>query len=305
MSGPLPSKYVGPEAPDVHNKYLPTDNHIFRSPWGPFPEVPKGLNVHEFCFPPNEPLQPDYDLFIDGHTGDSVTLHQFYDRVCGLSRAFRYDGPNLLKLGRSPVDDHEDGEILGIFSRNHICWPLISHSCFRAELVFGGISPNSTPFELYHVMCKMRVTSIVVHESLLPVLHETIKNASNMGGSSPLPFVLDTKKIIILSDNSNLDSVSGYPTLESLVRKGQKMAEQKRKLQGGNKLCYLFQSSGTSGLPKAMMITHNNAIYCGMQGMITGTRTADFVCTLHAPSFIHDLLTAIARSSPIPCNGAW
>lgn len=279
MSLPL-SRFIGPQSTDLRSKYQPTNDHVFRSPWGPFPEVPEDLNVHEFCFPPNEPLQPDYDLFIDGHTGSAVTLHQFYDRVCALSRALRYDGPNPLNLGRSPIDDRDDGEILGIFSRNHICWPLLSHSCFRAELVFGGISPGSTPFELYHVMCKMQITSIVVHESLLPVLQETIKLAPGMQNASPLPFSLDTRKIIVLSDSPDLDTVFGYTTLEALVRQGQKMPEQKRKLKGGSKLCYLFQSSGTSGLPKAMMITHKNAIYCGMQGMITGPQTAEFVCIL-------------------------
>ncbi|KAL1954333.1 hypothetical protein VTO42DRAFT_1407 [Malbranchea cinnamomea] len=276
MSAPRPSRFIAPGSPDVHSKYQPTDDHVFKSPYGPFPERFTKINVHEFCFPPDEPLQPDYDLFIDGLTGKAVTLHQFYNRVCALSRAFRFDGPNPLGLRRSPVDDREDGEILGIFSRNHICWPLVSHACFRAELVFGGISPNSTPFELYHIMCKMQITSIVVHESLLPVLHETIKNAANMPAST-LPFVLDTRKIIVLSDDPSLDSVSGYPTLESLVRQGLNMPETNRKLQGGDRLCYLFQSSGTSGLPKAMMITHKNAIHSGLQGMITATRTAEFL----------------------------
>ena len=282
------ARYIGPENPDVHSKYQPTDNHIFRSPYGPFPKVDQDLNVHEFCFPPDQPLHtPDYDLFINGHTGKAVTLHQFYARVCALARVLRHDGPNPMNLGKSPVNDREDGEILGIFARNSPSWPLVSHSCFRAELEFGGISPNSTPYELFHVMRKMQITSMIVQESLVPVLQETIRSAPTMRDPKGLQFVLDPKKIIVIADDESVDTVAGYRTLESLVRQGERLPEQKRKLKGGQNLCFLFQSSGTSGMPKAMMITHKNAVHTAKQGMITAIRTAQFVCTFIRTFFFH------------------
>jgi 4-coumarate--CoA ligase len=270
-------RFIGPDSPDVHGSYQATDSSIFKSPWGPFLPIPKDLNVHSYCFPPDQPLPTDYDLFINAATGEKLTLHEFYDRVCCLARSLRYDGPNPMNLSRSPVDDKEDGEILGIVSRNHLSFPMLAHACFRSELVFGGISPASTPYELWHVMRKMQVTSIVIHETLLPVLKDAIKHGVGPNDGS-LRLVLDTKKIIVLSDDPTLDFVAGYPTLESLIRKGSKMTEPKRELKGGDKLCYLFQSSGTSGLPKAMMISHKNAVHSAMQGMITATRTAEFVC---------------------------
>ncbi|KAI1978882.1 hypothetical protein LOZ53_002785 [Ophidiomyces ophidiicola] len=271
------TKYTGQGSPDIRSKYIPTNEHIFRSPYGPFPEVDENLNVHDFLFPQDVPLAADYDLFIDANNGNKVTLHQFYRRVCALSRALRHDGPNPVRLGPSPRSDREDGEIFGVFSRNHLTWPLIAHSCFRAELVFGGISPNSTPYELYHIMRKMQVTSAVVHESLLPVLHEMLRNGQQLGDDSNLIFILEQKKIIVISDDQTLDYVEGYPTVEYLVRQGERMPNHSVKLQGGNNLCYLFQSSGTSGFPKAMMISHKNAIHTAMQGMITAFKTAQFL----------------------------
>ncbi|EFW22305.1 hypothetical protein D8B26_000990 [Coccidioides posadasii str. Silveira] len=271
------NRFIEPGSPDVRGKYQPTDEHIFRSPYGAFPKVDEDLNVHEFLFPPDQPLGADYDLFIDANTGKKITLHQFYQRVCALSRALRYDGANPIGLQKSPRNDREDGEILGIFSKNHLTWPLISHSCFRAEVVFGGISPNSTPFELYHIMRKMQITSAVVHESLLPVVRETLERGPQAGDDSNLSFVLNPKKIIVISDDPTVDFVEGYPTVEYLVRQGGKMPELSRKLRGGNNLCYLFQSSGTSGFPKAMMISHKNAIHTSMQGAITAMKTAQFL----------------------------
>jgi 4-coumarate--CoA ligase len=277
-SQPLPphwARWIGPDSPDVHSKYKANNENIFKSPFGPFPATRPDLNVHELSFPPDRPLAPDYDLFINAVTDEKVTLHQFYDRVRYLARALRYDGPNPVGLSKSPISDKEDGEIIGMLSRNNIHYPMLAHACFRSELVFGGISPGSTPFELWHVMRKMQTTSIIAHEDLLPVLAEAMKLGPGPDDGS-LRLVLDPQKIIVLSDNPLLDTVQGHPTVESLVRAGSCMPEPTRKLIGGDKLCYLFQSSGTSGLPKAMMISHKNAIHSGMQGMITATRAAQY-----------------------------
>jgi 4-coumarate--CoA ligase len=142
------SRFLGPNSPDPHQyRYQPNDKNIFASPFGPFPPTPSDLNIHELCFPPNNPLPGDYPLFINAATQETITLHQFYARACALARVFRYDGSNPLGLRKSPVDDKEEGEILGLFSRNHIHYPAVAHACFRAELVFGGISPASTPYE--------------------------------------------------------------------------------------------------------------------------------------------------------------
>ncbi|CAN9398696.1 unnamed protein product [Alternaria sp. RS040] len=153
---------------------------------------------------------------------------------------------------------------------------MIAHACFRSELVFGGISPASTPYELWWVLRKMQITSIMCHETLLPVLSEALKLGSGEGDNLSLKLKLNPQKVIVLSDNPQLDHVSGHRTIESLVREGFNLPEQKRKLLGGNRMAYLFQSSGTSGLPKAMVITHRNGYSSGMQTLHTSVQAARF-----------------------------
>tara|TARA_R110002003_G_scaffold129_3_gene12082 strand:- start:532 stop:1857 length:1326 start_codon:yes stop_codon:yes gene_type:complete len=179
-------------------------------------------------------------------------------------------------LEKSPLNDKEDGEILGLFSRNHLQYPAVAHACFRSELVFGGISPASTPYELWWILRKMQITSIVCHETLLPVLQGALKLGSGDNDNLLLKLVLDPRKVIVLSDNSHLDTVSGHRTIESLIREGMKLPERPRKLLGGDRMAYLFQSSGTSGLPKAMMITHRNGYHSAMQTLITAVQSARF-----------------------------
>lgn len=273
------SRFLHPNAPDPATyKYQPHNRPIFSSPYGPFPPTPEDLNIHELCFPPKDPLpKEDYPLFINAATEETVTLHQFYHRACALARVLRYDGPNPLKLGKSPVDDKEDGEIIGMFSRNNIHYPMVAHACFRSELVFGGISPASTPFELWWILRKMQITSLMCHESLLPVVAEALKLGTGENDkSSPLRLVLNPKKIIVLSDNPKIESVEGHPTVEALVRLGFTLPEVPRKILGGNRMAYLFQSSGTSGLPKAMMTTHKGGLHSGLQGMVTGVQAARY-----------------------------
>jgi len=194
------SRYLGPESPDPQvYQYKTHDHSVFASPFGPFPPAPEDLNIHELCFPPGNPLPEDYPLFINAATEEVITLHQFYARACALARVLRHDGPNPLGLGKSPRHDKEEGEILGLFSRNHLHYPGVAHACFRSELVFGGISPASTPYELWWVLHKMQITSIMCHESLLPVLQEAFKLGSGDGDNLPLKLVLDPKKVIVLA----------------------------------------------------------------------------------------------------------
>jgi 4-coumarate--CoA ligase len=104
----------------------------------------------------------------------------------------------------------------------------------------------------------MQITSIMCHETLLPVLQEASKLGSGQSDGLSLKLVLEHKKVIMLSDNPVLNEVAGFRTVKSLVREGMKLPELSQKLIGGDQMAYLFQSSGIFGLPKAMMITHKN-----------------------------------------------
>ncbi|XPS79458.1 hypothetical protein M3J09_011441 [Ascochyta lentis] len=124
------TRFLHPNAPDPHkDTYTPTNTAIFTSPYGPFPPSPPDLNIHKLCFPPNTPLPPDYPLIINAVTDEVLTLHAFHARTLALSRALRHDGVNPLRLRKSPEHDGQEGEILGLFSRNHIHYPEVVHAC--------------------------------------------------------------------------------------------------------------------------------------------------------------------------------
>ncbi|KAJ4987848.1 AMP-binding enzyme [Stagonosporopsis vannaccii] len=278
------SRFLGPNPPDPHSTYKPStatttknNSPVFSSPFGPLPPSPPDLNIHDLCFPPGNPLPPDYPLIINADTGESLSLHNFYARTCALARVLRHDGPNPLHLRRSPRSDRDaGGDIVGLLSRNHIHYPSVVHACLRAGVVFGGISPASTAHELWWVLRKMQISGLVVHESLLGVVGEAVGLGTGEGDGHGLKLVLEMRKVVVLCEDAARDEVDGCRTVESLVREGMGLAERPRERVGGRDVAYLFQSSGTSGLPKAMIISHSNGVYSGIQTLTTATQTALF-----------------------------
>ncbi|KAF2762904.1 4-coumarate-CoA ligase [Pseudovirgaria hyperparasitica] len=277
------TRFVSPKTPDVHSIYKPSTGPIFSSPYGPFPEpIPADLSIHDFCFPRDNPLPPhDYDALISSATDERVSLFQLYGRIKAFARAIAPDGPNPLHLGAPATGDGpgQDGEILGICSRNHLDWPMLAHACFRAGVPFGGVSPASTVAEMRHVLGRMRCTGLIVHEELLGKVRRAVELARREAGG----FWLDEGKIVVLSEDRGRMEVGGWPTVEALVRVGLGVDEgvargfEGRRVVGGERLAFLFQSSGTSGLPKAMMITHRNAIAIAQQSIIDGRAIGEFI----------------------------
>lgn len=89
------------------------------------------------------PLTRGSTLVSNTVTNAVATLHGFYARVCVLDRKPRHD---------SPVSGKEDGEILGLFSKNLVHCPMIAV-----------------------------VRSFMCHESLLPTMTKVLKLGTGAG----------------------------------------------------------------------------------------------------------------------------
>jgi len=107
--------------------------------------------------------------------------------------------------------------------------------------------------ELSHQLKTSGCKALFTVTSLLPVARKAAKAAGipeyriyicDMAGQNPAP--------------------SGYTTLSQLVARGMSLPELEpidwAKGQGSRQTAFLCYSSGTSGLPKAVMISHRNVI---------------------------------------------
>ncbi|KAH7923339.1 acetyl-CoA synthetase-like protein [Leucogyrophana mollusca] len=215
------------------------------------PDVPE-QNVHELLFNrPDQQSWTDYTLHVNASTGERRSYREFLERVrdggTALGTAVEQGGLGLRA---------EDGEIVGILSENCLDYIALLHSCLIMTVPFTMFSSYSTAYEFKHAVTLSQATRIFVSASLLP-----------LALSSGLP----DDRIYIL--DGHVDGRTSFDDLVSQVRKNSiprlPIRHAKR-----DTLAYLIFSSGTSGLPKAVMISHGNLIVSLLQVFVSAAETA-------------------------------
>jgi acyl-CoA synthetase (AMP-forming)/AMP-acid ligase II len=148
----------------------------------------------------------------------------------------------------------EDGEIVGIMSENCSDYIALVHSCLMIATPFALISSYSTPFELKHALTLSKATSLFVDAKFLPAVLHVAKEVG-----------LPLNKVFVLAGH-----MKGRKSLSDLVKyvKAKSMPTVAARQAKKDTLAYLVFSSGTSGLPKAVMISPGNIIYSLAQALV-------------------------------------
>ncbi|KIJ27498.1 hypothetical protein M422DRAFT_190935, partial [Sphaerobolus stellatus SS14] len=223
-----------------------------QSPFPPLPPLPE-TNCHNLLFRSPEALAlEDYVMFIDAITGRKVRRYEFteriYDSMTALGASRDKGG---LGLGRDCM--------VGILSDNCIEYCTLVHALLGITVPFVLFSSYATSHELKHFLNRSKSTHIFVHADLLEAFLSVAREED-------FPF----ENIFILEgqDKSDLN----FRSLDNLiaeVRRNQLPKEPVR-AAGKDTLAYLVFSSGTSGLPKAVMISHGNLLASLFQAVVIG-----------------------------------
>lgn len=215
-----------------------------------FPDPPKipESNLHHFFFDrPEQQDWPDYTLFVNAATGQQRSFREFVERVRDGATAL---GTDMTQggLGLRP----ENGELVGILSENCPDYIALVHSLLVITVPFALFSSYSTPYEFEHVNSLAQPTRIFTSPSLLP-----------LALTSGLP----EDRIYILEGECK-----GYTSYDQLVSSARKKNIPRLPVRYASKdtLACLIFSSGTSGLPKALMVSHGNIIHATLGIMVYG-----------------------------------
>lgn len=188
---------------------------------------------------PGKPLPADFTLHIDAVTGGKRTLYGLRQEV--------YEGATALAAPESAGGlglSAEAGHMVGIFSHNCLEYITLVNALVYATIPIGLLSAYATPYELSHGIKTSASTHLFVQPELLPKALEAAKQVG-----------LPEDRIYILEGKSN-----GRKTFrdmrETIRRLGTPIIPVKEATK--DTLAYLVFSSGTSGLPKAVMISHGN-----------------------------------------------
>ena len=140
-------------------------------------------------------------------------------------------------------------DVVCLHAFNDIMYPMLSLGIIGAGGIFTGTNPSSTSFELAHHMRASRTKFVITEPEMLEAVLEATKECK-LAKSSIL--------IFNVLDQAVPEGFSSWTTLlsqgeEDWVRFND--IETARKTEAAR----LF-SSGTTGLPKAAMISHHNLI---------------------------------------------
>ncbi|KAF8523329.1 hypothetical protein BU17DRAFT_43935 [Hysterangium stoloniferum] len=219
----------------------------------PYPSIPPlpPTNYHNLLFrTPGQRALADHTMHIDAVTGQRRTRSGFIERV--------YDAATALGADKSRGGlGFGQGHMIGIMSDNCLEYITIVHALLVAATPMALFSPVATPREMTHYLRKSEATHMFLHPSCLATFLEVARETG-----------FPEENIFILEGET--PEPSRFKTLDSLIQnvRFRKIPREPVKPAGYDTLAYLSFSSGTSGLPKAVMISHGNLCVSLVQGGI-------------------------------------
>ncbi|KAJ7078230.1 hypothetical protein C8R43DRAFT_1143436 [Mycena crocata] len=212
------------------------------------------MSLYNFMFTESSTLEQPW--FIDAERGHIATGCDMKKCTDALAQ-----GLHSLELGSSmSVDtsnngrhvDHGIRSVIGIVTPNSLDFATVVWASHKLGCTVAPINSASTVDELKHQFALSGARIIFAHDGCLErVLHAAV--------ASQIP----TSHIVIISSTEGFVSPSGMLTLEALIKLGENelyFGKQALLEYETSAIAFLSFSSGTTGLPKAVILPHSAII---------------------------------------------
>ncbi|KAK0624236.1 hypothetical protein B0T14DRAFT_517716 [Immersiella caudata] len=224
---------------------------FYPPPWVPQLPIdpPDSIPIYEFMRDGKygrRPFSKSRNPFTCGLTGRTFTHKEFFHRTESLAKAI------AKRMGWTPAEGTPWDKVVGVFSLNSIDYIPATYAVHRVSGIASLANASYSPPELAH---QLRSSAVKVLFTCTALLDTALKACAEVGIPKDRVFILpmtDDKKAV------------PFLSVEDLISEGEKLPELPPlkwvKGQGERQPAFLCYSSGTSGLPKAVMISHRNVI---------------------------------------------
>ncbi|KAK4145727.1 uncharacterized protein C8A04DRAFT_26472 [Dichotomopilus funicola] len=224
---------------------------FYPPPWAPkLPfDPPDSVTIGDFMrneLSGRRPISKSRNPFTCGLTGRTYTVEEAFQRSDLIAQA-------LAKItGWRPNTDSPWDKVVAVFSFNTVDYLSVLHAVHRLS---GIATPANVAYSAEELEHQLRSSGAKALFTCVPVLETALKAAKAVG----LP-----EDKIFLMDLPGASQKAPFRNIEDLIAMGRSTpALEPLKWttgQGARQVAFLCYSSGTSGLPKAVMISHRNAI---------------------------------------------
>ena len=150
----------------------------------------------------------------------------------------------------------EKGDVVALFTPNCVDTPAVMWGCLWAGGILSPANPGYTAEELAFQLKDAGAKALVTQKPLLAIAQAAAKQAGIPEG-----------RIILMGDEK--DETSTFKHFRSIRNLASTSFFRRTKSNPKKDLAFLVYSSGTTGHPKGVMLTHENIIsnvlmqYCG------------------------------------------
>ncbi|KFH42173.1 4-coumarate--CoA ligase-like protein [Hapsidospora chrysogenum ATCC 11550] len=259
--------------------------------------LPKDVSIWSWLFEPPHSKLDRHDA-TQGYTNVATGEHISYTDLKQLTTYLSTALSDECGLGQ--------GESLIIYARNSVWYPVAMLSAVRIGAVGCGVSPEYTADELAHAIRVSRASMILTTADNLDRAHQA---ASKVGVPRSSVILLEEEEEEEDDDGDAPAAGKRTQSLQDLIRQAKARGEARQikpyripssgeaHVVTNHDVCaYLGFSSGTTGMPKAVMISHANVVAQCLQ--IQQITPADHDRILAALPFYH--ITGLVHQLHLP-----
>lgn len=142
------------------------------------------------------------------------------------------------------------GDVVCLHSFNDINYPILVNGIVAFGGMYAGTNPSYQPYELSHAIKAANIKMIIVEPE---ILKHALKAADDAG--------IPRERVMIFDNRQGQQVPEGFKSWKTLMEHGEEDWERWDDVEKSkNTTAARMFSSGTTGLPKAAMLSHYNLI---------------------------------------------